>query len=254
MQTDLPVIRFAGISQRFLHRGASVLGLENVTFSVAAGEVVAIVGPSGCGKTTLLRLAAGLLRPTSGDIYENEMPLTPATRPAGYVGFIPQHAALLPHRTVYNNVAITLEIQQAVKPARVNEILELVGLRDAAELYPAQLSGGMLQRVALARALVYHPSLLLADEPFSAVDELLREELQEQLVRVQKALKQSLLFVTHSIEEAVFIADRVLIMSPAPGNIKAEVAVTLPARTGAIRSMPEFLDAVIQVRSLLRYA
>jgi NitT/TauT family transport system ATP-binding protein len=187
--------------------------LQNVSFDTAEREFVALVGPSGVGKTTLLRLLGGLLVPTSGSITVNGTPPHTANHP---IGIMFQRDNLLPWRTVADNIRLPLELQGADKTiisAKVQQLLELIGLPESGHLYPSQLSGGMAQRVALARALIHHPELLLLDEPFGALDALTRERMGEELLRVWSALPVTLFMVTHSITEAVFLADKVVVLN-----------------------------------------
>ena len=202
--------------------------LGGVSFRVAPGEFLCIVGPSGCGKTTLLRILGGLARPTGGSVYLEGEPLT---APRRRIGFVFQKAALLPWRTVLENVTLPLEIQgveAAEARRRAEELLELVRLQGFEGAYPHELSGGMEQRVAIARALVHDPAILLLDEPFGALDALTRERMNLELLRIWRAKRKTVVMVTHSIQEAIFLADRVLVMSPRPGRIEASFPVPLP--------------------------
>ncbi len=221
-------------------RTEPVVALADVSLSLPAGEFVAVVGPSGCGKSTLLRLLAGLLAPTTGQIVVGGEPLTDP-RPDTAVVF--QRPTLLPWRTVRGNVVLPDDVMPGRNRRahdRADDLLRLVGLDGFGDSYPAELSGGMRQRVALARALVLDPSLLLMDEPFAALDALLRDELATELERIwlghsrggrpgfASGNRPTVLFVTHSIAEAVQLADRVVVMSPRPGRIVADIAVSLP--------------------------
>lgn len=195
---------------------------------MAHGEFVAIVGPSGCGKSTLLRILGGLLTPTEGDVYlEGERLATPRRR----VAYVFQNINLMPWRTVLRNVTLPLEVARipATEAAqRAQNLLLLVGLEGFEGAYPRQLSGGMAQRVAIARALVAEPDVLLLDEPFGSLDALSREQMNLELLRIWRARKVTAVMVTHDLREAIFLADRVLVMSPRPGAIQAEVVVDLP--------------------------
>jgi NitT/TauT family transport system ATP-binding protein len=204
-----------------------VEALAGISLQVKRGEFLCIVGPSGCGKTTLLRILGGLLAPTCGSVYLNGHPLT---APRREIGFVFQKANLMPWRTVLKNVTLPLEVQglAAARASRLaEEMLALVGLTGFAETYPHELSGGMQQRVAIARALVHSPTILLLDEPFGSLDALSRENMNLELLRIWQAQSQSVVMVTHSIQEAIFLADRVLVMSPRPGRLAKEVAINL---------------------------
>jgi len=237
-------VRFesVGVTYPAVRRGTEpVVALANVSLELASGEFVAVVGPSGCGKSTLLRLLAGLREPTAGRVLVNESSLT-GPRPDTAVVF--QRPTLLPWRTVRGNVVLPDDVMPGRNRRahdRADDLLRLVGLEGFGASYPAELSGGMRQRVALARALVLDPTLLLMDEPFAALDALLREELAMELERIwlghgagglvdptSSGKRPTVLFVTHSIAEAVQLADRVVVMSPRPGRIVADLAVSLP--------------------------
>ena len=205
-----------------------IRALAGVSFEVGAGEFLCIVGPSGCGKTTLLRILGGLLAPTKGHVRLDGQVLT---APRREISLVFQEATLMPWRTVLDNVALPLEVQGLGKGEarrRSHELLELVGLSGFERAYPLQLSGGMQQRVAMARALVHDPAILLLDEPFGSLDALTRERLNLELLRVWGVKGQTAVMVTHSIQEAVFLADRVLAMSPRPGRIEAAIPIHLP--------------------------
>jgi len=202
--------------------------LDEAIFSVAANEFVSIIGPSGCGKSTLLRILAGLVRPTGGQVLLEGVPMS---GPHREIGFMFQHANLMPWRSALRNVMLPLEIEavpRAEAERRARELLGLVGLTGFEEALPRDLSGGMRQRVALARALVYDPEVLLLDEPFGALDALTRERMNWELLRIWEMRRKTVLMVTHDIQEAVFLSDRVLVMTPLPGRIKQEVVIDLP--------------------------
>jgi NitT/TauT family transport system ATP-binding protein len=231
-----------------------VQALEGISFSIPKGSFVSLIGPSGCGKSTLLRLVAGILRPTTGTIQvEGRSPL--AAQQAHLFGFVFQDPALLPWRSVQDNVELLAELTgqpSAERRARSAEMLALVGLGGRERLLPAQLSGGMRQRVAIARALAIEPSVLLMDEPFSALDEFQREILNDELQRIWMEQQNSILFVTHNIEEAVFLSNTVHVMSDGPGRIVESLAIDLPRpRTQAIRLTPEFLELRRHLREVL---
>ncbi|MGQ9600458.1 MAG: ABC transporter ATP-binding protein [Anaerolineae bacterium] len=221
-------LRAEGI--RHVYRGGSsdLLALDGVSLSVDDGEFVAIVGPSGCGKSTLLRILGGLLNPTEGTVHLDGQPLSSPRRQVGYVF---QNVNLMPWRTVLRNVTLPLEVAgvpRTVAEQRARELLTLVGLEGFEETYPRQLSGGMAQRVAIARALVSRPEVLLLDEPFGSLDALSREQMNLELLRIWQAQQVTAVMVTHDLQEAVFLADRVLVMSPRPGRIRSQVTVDLP--------------------------
>ncbi len=202
--------------------------LDGVSFDVFEREFICLVGPSGCGKTTLLRLVAGLEQPTKGQVYLDGEEVQ---NPRRDVGLVFQEPTLMDWRTVEKNVMLPLELnghRREEARRRVESLLDLVGLSGFEAAYPAQLSGGMAQRVALARALVHDPRLLLLDEPFGALDAMTRERMGQELLRVWRARCKTVLMVTHSVNEAIFLADRVLVLSQRPASIQAEIAVDLP--------------------------
>ena len=205
-----------------------LLALDGVSLAVGPGEFVAVVGPSGCGKSTLLRILGGLLAPTEGQVRLDGRPLAAPRRQIGYVF---QNVNLMAWRTVLRNVTLPLEVagvSLAQAQQRAGELLALVGLAGFESAYPRELSGGMAQRVAIARALVADPEVMLLDEPFGALDALTREQMNLELLRIWRARQVTVVLVTHNLQEAVFLADRVLVMRPRPGSICAEVAVDLP--------------------------
>jgi NitT/TauT family transport system ATP-binding protein len=240
-------------------KGASVTALDAVSLTVAPGEFVSLIGPSGCGKSTLLRLIADLDTPTTGSIEVFGKTARQARIDQDY-GIAFQQAGLLPWRTVTGNIELPLELHGAGKAARrerAAELIELVGLTDFAGHYPDQLSGGMQQRVAIARSLAESPSLLLMDEPFGALDEMTRERMQNELVRICAETSAAVVFVTHSIPEAVFLSNRVVVMSPRPGRIRDVLGVNLGRmsdRGENLREDEEFFHSVRRVRELLHGA
>ncbi|MBP2636093.1 MAG: cmpD 2 [Firmicutes bacterium] len=214
--------------------------IKKLDLSVKQGEFLAIVGPSGCGKSTFLDMIAGLAKPSSGEIFMDGKPIT---GPALDRGIVMQGYALFPWRTVRKNVEFGLEIKKVPQKERQEiseQYLELVGLKNFGDRYPHELSGGMKQRVAIARALAYDPEVLLMDEPFAAVDAQTRETLQEELLRIWETTKKTIIFVTHGIDEAVFLADRVAVMTANPGTIKEIVDINLPRPRDGIRSSADF--------------
>ena len=249
-----------GVSRVFeVRKGASVTALDDVSLTVAPGEFVSLIGPSGCGKSTLLRLIADLDTPTSGSIEVFGKPARQARIDQDY-GIAFQQAGLLPWRTVSGNIELPLELHGVAKTARrarAAELIELVGLTDFAGSYPDQLSGGMQQRVAIARSLAERPSLLLMDEPFGALDEMTRERMQDELVRICAETGAAVVFVTHSIPEAVFLSDRVVVLEPRPGRIRSVLSVDLgdaAARGEDLREDSGFFQSVSEVRELLHGA
>jgi NitT/TauT family transport system ATP-binding protein len=224
------MIRLDGVGQVFDGREGSITALEKIDLHVRAGEFVTLIGRSGCGKSTLLRLIAGLLSPTSGTV---EVAGQPVTGPRQDVSFMFQRPALLPWRSVLSNVLLPVELDRSARDKaayqdRAHELLELVGLQGFERRLPHELSGGMQQRVSLCRSLIQSPRVMLMDEPFSALDAITRTELSEELQRVQLEQPRAVVFVTHSIDEAVLLADRIVVLSPRPGRIHRVVDVDLP--------------------------
>jgi NitT/TauT family transport system ATP-binding protein len=231
-----------------------VTALEDVTIDVAQGEFISLIGPSGCGKSTLLRCIADLTHATRGDIKVAGMTAGEARQKQQY-GMAFQQAALFDWRTVRRNVELPLELQgwdKAKRSARAMELLEMVQLADFATHRPWELSGGMQQRVAIARSLAVDPPLLLMDEPFGALDEMTRERMQNELLRIRKETGKSIIFVTHSIPEAVYLSDRVIVMSPRPGRITHVVPIDLGERNEDTREAEAFFAGVTAVREALR--
>jgi NitT/TauT family transport system ATP-binding protein len=220
---DLRVV-FPGAS-----RGApATVALDGMSLEVSGGEIVALIGPNGCGKSTFLRVATGLLRPERGRVALDAVPIT---EPDSRIGLVFQEPRLLPWRSVADNVTYPLELDgwsRARRAARLGELLDLVGLGGSSGLRPAQLSGGMRQRAALARALALSPDVLLLDEPFSALDALTRERFNLELLRLHEQTGTTVVIVTHSIPEAILVADRVIVMTPRPGRVAGEVRIDAP--------------------------
>lgn len=229
-----------------------VTALTNVTMNIHKGEFVSLLGPSGCGKTTLLRIIADLLVPTTGEITVGGETPKDARLKRKY-GIVFQGAVLYDWRTVKKNIMLPLEIMHLPKrdcEERAEKMLELVGLKDFAKHYPRQLSGGMQQRVGIARALAIQPEILLMDEPFSALDEFTREKLHEDLLHIWRKTNKTIVFVTHNIQESVFLSDRVCVLSPHPGRISALIDIDLPRpRTMEMKSTLEFTEYVAKNRS-----
>ena len=230
----------------------SSTALTDVTLDIQKGEFVSLVGPSGCGKTTLLRIIADLLQPTSGVITVGGTSPREARLKRRY-GIVFQGAVLYDWRTVQKNVEMPLEIMKVPKADRVKQakkMLELVNLTEFADHYPKQLSGGMQQRVGIARALAIQPEILLMDEPFSALDEFTREKLHDDLLGIWRKTNKTIIFVTHNIAEAVYLSDKICVLSPHPGRLSAVVPVDLPRpRTKAMKDTMEFTDLVAKVRN-----
>ena len=249
------VIEISDLSLRFETRDGPVQALSNIDLKVERGEFLSFIGPSGCGKTTLLRAIADLETPTSGELKVNGMTPHEARANRAY-GYVFQAPALYPWRTVADNIALPLEIMGYPKferDQRVAEGLELVNLGGFGKKYPWQLSGGMQQRASIARALSFDPELLLMDEPFGALDEIVRDMLNQQLLRLWDVTRKTVLFVTHSIPEAVFLSTRIVVMSPRPGRILTVIESNLPAkRTLDARETPAFLEIAHRVRQALR--
>jgi len=253
-------VEIRAVDKVFDTRSGQVQALDAIDLTVAAGEFVSLIGPSGCGKSTLMRLIADLDEPTGGTVAVFGKSAEQARLDQEY-GIAFQSAGLLPWRTVAANVALPLELHgvaSAARASRVTELLEMVGLSDFADRYPDQLSGGMQQRVAIARALAEQPRLLLMDEPFGALDEMTREKMQTELVRISAETGAAVVFVTHSIPEAVFLSDRVVVMSPRPGRIREIVPMRLgadaaarAARTEGLREERSFFEMVTAVREAL---
>jgi NitT/TauT family transport system ATP-binding protein len=246
-----PLIDVRDVAKTFRARsGQDVDALAPVALGVARGEFVTIVGPSGCGKSTLLRIVAGLVPPTRGAV---RIAGQPVTGPRRDIGMCFQDAVLLPWRTVARNVRVPAEViglDAATSARRAGELLELVGLGGFADKYPMELSGGMRQRVAIARALMHDPAILLMDEPFGALDAMTRESMNLELLRIWQAQRKTVILVTHSIDEAVFLADRVVVMSPRPGAVREVLDVKVPRpRTSRTRLDPAFLEVVAAVRA-----
>ncbi len=244
-----PFVELAQVTHTF---GNGFAVVADVSLTIQPGEFVALVGRSGVGKSTLLRLMAGLLHPDGGQVYLKGQPPRQSVE---RIGLVFQKDNLLPWRTVYDNVRLPLEIQgQSSKAtyAQVMALLDIVGLTGFARHYPAQLSGGMAQRVALARALVHEPALLLLDEPFGALDALTREKMGQELLRIWQILPVTVCMVTHSIPEAVLLADRVLVLNGQPGTIMADIPIELPRpRTLAMEGTSAFYGFAAAIRAAI---
>jgi NitT/TauT family transport system ATP-binding protein len=257
MSANTPVIDVRAVSKTYTSQAGTTEALCDVTLSVEAGEFVSIIGPSGCGKSTLLRMIGDLAEPTAGEVHVRGKPPRQARLDRDY-GIVFQTPVLYDWRTVIENVRLPLELSgrpHADREARPLALLRLVGLEAFRDHYPWQLSGGMQQRVAIARALALEPSILLMDEPFGALDEMTRDRLNLELLHVCSQTAATVVFVTHSIAEAVFLSTRVIVMGPRPGRIARVVAVDLPRPRGeSTRALPRFFELVTTVREVLQKA
>jgi NitT/TauT family transport system ATP-binding protein len=250
----MTAVTVSGVDKVFDTKSGQIRALEGIDLAVEAEEFVSLIGPSGCGKSTLLRLIADLDEPTSGSVQVFGKSARQARLDQDY-GIAFQQAGLLPWRTVAANIELPLAmhgVSHAERKARVAELVDLVGLGEFADRFPDQLSGGMQQRVAIARSLAEKPSLLLMDEPFGALDEMTRERMQAELVRIRHETRAAVVFVTHSIPEAVFLSDRVVVMSPRPGRLQEILQMRLGAERGeALREDTAFFEMVTAVREAL---
>jgi NitT/TauT family transport system ATP-binding protein len=247
---EVPMIEFVGVVKRY---GNGCAVLEAVDLRIAKGEFVGLIGPSGCGKSTVLKLISGLTAASGGTILVDGMTPKNARETISYIF---QDATLLPWRTVRDNVGLGLELEgRDRREEKTAALLELVGLGHVAHAYPRELSGGMKMRVSIARALATNPRLLLMDEPFAALDEMSRDRLNEEILRLHAEQQWTAVFVTHSVAEAVFLSTRIVVLAPNPGRIHAVLPVELPMpRTLALRDTPEFDALVVEVSHTLREA
>jgi NitT/TauT family transport system ATP-binding protein len=252
-EADRPFVSLCGITKRFLTRaGAEVTAVQDVSLDIARDQFVTLVGPSGCGKSTLLKLIGGVAKPTSGEILFDGRRLE---RPSRSSGLIFQRPVLLPWRTVLGNVLFPIEMLgwpvSSYRDAALR-LIELVGLRGFEKALPSELSGGMQQRVSICRALVYDPQMLLMDEPFGALDAMTREDLSVELLRIWTERRKTVVFVTHSINEAVLLADRVVVMAARPGRVVMDLPVQLPRpRSLETELTPEFKELVRRIRDAI---
>jgi NitT/TauT family transport system ATP-binding protein len=255
MTSTTPAVEMRSIGQVFATNEGGVTALEDINLSIAPGEFVSLIGPSGCGKSTLLRIVGDLIRPSSGTVAVNGRSAHDARLGREY-GMVFQAPVLFDWRTVEANVRLPLELMghdKAQRDKRVRDMLELVELSQFTRRYPTQLSGGMQQRVAIARALALEPTLLLMDEPFGALDEMTRERLNAEVLRIWQRTGTTVIFVTHSIPEAVFLSTRVVVMSPRPGRITNVVEIDLgQPRTEQTRESERYFELVTEVRESLR--
>ena len=250
MDHDNPVIQVNDLSAVFPNGNGGLRALEELSFDVRYQEFLCVLGPSGSGKSTLLRILAGLLPPTFGQVLYTGKPLD---GPRREVGFVFQKANLMPWRTVLENITLPLELESKPRvqaTVQAQEMVELVGLEGFEASLPRDLSGGMAQRVAIARALVHDPDVLLLDEPFGSLDALTRERMGNELLRIWQARRKTVIMVTHSISEALYLADRVLVLSQRPGRLRLDLKVDLPRpRRDTMRYTPEFGALARRVRS-----
>jgi NitT/TauT family transport system ATP-binding protein len=253
----VPHIAIEDLSLRYRAKEGSVLALDGVSIDIPPRSFVSIVGPSGCGKTTLLKVLSGVLKPSAGRILLDGAPLEPAAL-AGKVGYVFQRPLLLPWRTALDNVALTSEVARkdlgrAERLAEARRWLALTGLAGFEDRLPHELSGGMQQRVSLSRALAFHPPLLMMDEPFAALDEITRETMQGELLRLWRITESTVIFITHSIGEAVLLSERVVVLSARPGRVDTIVDVPFPRpRDEALRGTQAFTNLVETIRQRLR--
>jgi len=253
--SNIKSVEIKNLSLVFETNDGPVHALNDIGLDISKGDFVSLIGPSGCGKTTLLRVIADLQEPSSGSILVNEKPAERARMERDY-GYVFQSPALFPWRTISGNIGLPLEIMGFEKSDRVERIkknLELVNLLGFEKKFPWQLSGGMQQRASIARALSFDPELLLMDEPFGALDEIVRDHLNEQLLELWRKTEKTVVFVTHSIPEAVFLSTHIVVMSPRPGKIFDIIKSPLPSKRDlSIRETPEFLKIAQRVREGLR--
>jgi NitT/TauT family transport system ATP-binding protein len=247
-----PHIALAAVNKAYVSSRGRTVALQDVNLSVAQGSFVSLCGPSGCGKSTVLSLIGGLLDPTSGRITIDGRPVT---GPQPTIGTVFQDANLMPWRTVMSNIMYPVELRRVPRKEyelHAHKLLDLVNLRRFADHYPHELSGGMRQRVAICRALIMNPDILLMDEPFSALDALTRDEMSVELQRIWSRYEKTVVFVTHSIREAVFLSDRVIVMGIAPGRVFREFSIDLDhPRVSAIETTPRFNDLIHEIRQAI---
>lgn len=238
------------VSKTFTRKGDPLLALDEVDLDIQAGEFVSLIGASGCGKTTLLRIMHGLISPTSGEVLVDGQAVR---KPSRTRGFVLQSDSLLPWRNVQDNVALGLELEHRSRSEMTTiatELLELVGLQGFESHYPSELSGGMRQRVNLARALAIDPDILFMDEPFAAVDAQTREVMQRELLRIWEVKRKTVVFVTHQLDEAVYLSDRVIVLGRRPGRVRDDVTIDIPRPRGLeVKRTPEFVQLVDRIWS-----
>lgn len=246
-------VRLRDVQKTYETRSGLLTALQNIDLQISYGEFVCLLGPSGCGKSTILNIIAGLLLPTAGNV---EVLDTHVSAPVTNLGFVFQRDLLLPWRNVLENVLLQAEVRRLPNEPfqkRARELLHRVGLTDFETMLPRELSGGMRQRVSICRALVHDPPLLLMDEPFGALDAMTRDQMNLDILRIWQTNHKTVVFVTHSITEAIFLADRVLVMSPRPGMIKADIRIEIPRpRKLAVRETPQFVNYTKTIRLLFQ--
>jgi NitT/TauT family transport system ATP-binding protein len=252
MTRTAPLVRTEGVSKTYRSGGAEMVALSGMDLEVMDGEFVSLLGPSGCGKSTALNIMGGLLAPTSGSVTFDDKPMT---RPSRDVGMMFQQAVMFPWRTTIDNVLLPIEVfGQSKKKYRdkAEELLSMVGIAEFAKSYPWQLSGGMQQRAALCRVLIHSPKLLLLDEPFGALDEFTRESMNSELLRLQAHTEATAILVTHNINEAVFMSDRIAVMSARPGRLVGVIDVPFGRPRGPELTLtPEFAALALKARTML---
>ncbi|MBS7544610.1 ABC transporter ATP-binding protein [Ancylobacter oerskovii] len=251
-----PRITIEDLSLAFRTGTGPFVALDRVSFDIAPGSFVSVVGPSGCGKSTLLKLLSGVYSPTSGRILFDGKPVE-KERLQGQVGYVFQRALLLPWRTALQNVMLTMEVARrsmtrAQREAEALKWLEIAGLKGFEHRFPHELSGGMQQRVSICRALAFRPQILLMDEPFGALDEITRETLQNELLQLWQQTETTVVFITHSIPEAVILSEQIVVMSARPGRVVERINVPFPRpRVDSVREHPDFVEMAGHIRSLL---
>jgi NitT/TauT family transport system ATP-binding protein len=254
--TSDTAVNISGVTKTFNPgKPNEVRALDHIDLSIEDASFVSLIGPSGCGKSTLLRLMGALTHPTEGEVVINGKSADQARLDRDY-GMAFQTSGLFDWRTVTQNVELPLQLMgwsKSDRKERAAEMLDLVKLSEFGDHYPRELSGGMQQRVSIARALSFRPSLLLMDEPFGALDEMTREHMQAEVLDIWRQTEKTIVFVTHSIPEAVFLSQRVIVMSPRPGRIASDIAVDLGERLFETRESPEFFDKITEVREALRF-
>ena len=252
MTKTAPLVRAEGVSKEYRGRDTQMVALSGMDLDVMDGEFLSLLGPSGCGKSTALNIMGGLLAPTSGSVIFDGKPVTGPSRD---IGMMFQQAVMFPWRTTIDNVLLPVEVFGQSKKkfaAKAEELLSMVGISEFAKSYPWQLSGGMQQRAALCRVLIHSPKLLLLDEPFGALDEFTRESMNSELLRLQAHTKATAVLVTHNINEAVFMSDRIAVMTPRPGRLVGIIDVPFERpRSPELALSPEFAELALKARNML---